>query len=217
MKKLLGWMLVLMLLCGSAALAEDVVLNPDDFTTTITEKAKPDASFNDASFAAGKDTVTRDGNSYTVDDGNIKYTMDMSRLSSVMCLMQDMMASFESYLRFNDPNDVHKFLLDNDIHYTLIDVETNLWVYIYNFEPDSMSQMVGSFTALSDANKQIVASRLASNTSIVKAGNYDWVQYSKGYVTIYNGQYVVAQIDGGDDVAGDFADTLNFISSLTLQ
>lgn len=218
MKKLISCVLALVLLCCSASVAETLDIQPEDFTVDLSVSRLSGLKLTDTSFAAGADTVVRVDDEYTVDDGQMKYIMDMGGHPSVLCFTQDLMSSFEAYLRLGEPSLFCEYLVSEGIHYYFTDLETGMEVCVYNHEEDKMSKLAGNFSTLTDANQALLAGMIVSSPVIKTAGETDWIQLEdRGFLTIFNGQYVVVEIGGTGDAEGDAEDTLDLLSSLNLM
>ena len=241
MKKILVLAVAMMMLLCSAALAEEeLTINPEDVTVNVDksldapleltaidyaakefgkELAAPIELDAAESFAAGKaDSVIRDGSKYIVSNGTMKFTLDMTKYSAILCFTQDKMASFESYLRISDPNGLQGWLVENAVNYYLYDTETKMEAYIYMDDQDALTQMVGNFSVLSDANKQKVASMLSNNAEIKKAGSTSWIKIKDTLMlTIAKDHYVITEFGGSGDPGNDLLDTLDILSYLTIE
>ena len=221
MKKWLIAIVILMLCCASAY-AETLEVNPEDVTLDLSAAHHADVELADqAAFAnAGADTVVRDGTNYIVDTGALKLKLNMARYPSVLCFTQDKYASFEAYLAV-DPaklDELLNWLITDKINFFLLDLETNMEVYIYTHEADNASLMIGNLSTLSDDNMNVVTSRIFPGATALQAGSTRWIQASdSAMLTIVNNQYVVVEFGGSGDPAGDLQDTLAIVSNLTIE
>lgn len=221
MKKWLAAIIVLMLCCISAY-AETLDLNPEDLTLDLSVTHQIDLKLADqSSFAnSGADTVVREGTNYIVNNGSLKMTLDMAKYPSILCFTQDKYASFEAYLAI-DPSMIDEMiaqLIEDQINFYLIDLETSMQVFIYTHEADNVSTMVGNLSTLSDENVQVVINRIFPGTEVLQAGSSRWLKASDtGMLTIAGDQYVVVEFGGSGDPAGDLQDTLGILANLTVE
>ena len=217
MKRIVALLLVFLMLAGSGVLAETLDVTANDFTADVTKNVSiPLELADDASFSVGvADKVDRKGDTYIVRRGDdLTVSLDMSQFSTVLCFTQDLYASFEAYLRTSDPYGLQQELINNGVFFYLADIETGMMVLAYQSEMDSMSSMVGNFSSLSAANQALIASFVASDTSVVKSGDYSWVSVGDSHLlTIFNSQYIIVEI-AGTDPSADMEDTLSILSHI---
>ena len=217
MKRIVALLLVVLMLASSGVLAETSDVTAGDFTADVTKNVSiPLDLADEASFSVGKaDKVDRKGDTYIVRRGDdLTISLDMSLFSTILCFTQDLYASFEAYLRTSDPHGLQQELIDNKIFFYLADIETGMMVLAYQSEKDSMSSMVDDFSSLSASNKALIASLVASDTSVVQAGDYSWVSIGDSHLlTIFNSQYIIVEIAGSDPSA-DMEDTLSILSHI---
>ena len=221
MKKLLLLAAALVLCCASA-FAETLELNPEDVALDLSAHHSIEIELaDDSAFAQdGADTVTREGTSYIVDNGSLKMALDMGKYPAILCFTQDKYASFEAFLSIN-PEAVDSLLaqlIEQKINYYLIDLETGMNVYIYARESDNVSTMVANLNTLSEANVQVLTSRVFPGAAAVQAGANRWLQVSDtAMLTIANSQYVIVEFGGSGDAAGDLQDTIDIVSQMTIE
>ena len=217
MKRIVALLLAVLMLASSGALAETLDVTAGDFTPDVTKSVRiPLDLADDASFSAAvADKVERKGDTYIVRRGDdLTISLDMSQFSTVLCFTQDLYASFEAYLRTSDPHGFQQELINNGVFFCLADIETEMMVLAYQSEMDSMSSMVVDFSSLSASNQALIASFVASDTSVVQAGDYSWVTIGDSHLlTIFNSQYIIVEI-AGTDPSADMEDTLSILSHI---
>lgn len=219
MKKLVVMALALLLICAAAA-AETLDVKPEDFTLDLSQRHELQVDILDEdSFADGGFSVAREGSKYIVNDGDTKYTLDLAENPTFLCFTQDMMASFEAYLRISDPNGLQNMLVSEGVSYFLVDSETNMQVYIYPREGDHLSSFTGDLSKMTKQNQELIASMMGVDASALKtAGDTTWVIGNESLMlTIFNNKYIIVEFGGTGDPAGDLEDTLNLMSYLDLE
>ena len=219
MKKLMVLAVALLMIC-SVALAETPEISQEDFTLDLNQKHMVSLDLIDESaMSIGEaDSVIRDGNKYIVNNGTIEYRLDLEKFPTLLCFTQNKMASFEAYLRVGDPESLLEYLIDEEINFYLVDMETKMQVYIYPHEGDKLSAFTGDLSQLDPQNQELIASMMASNPVIKKAGDVTWIVANEAMMlTIFKNQYICVEFGGSGDPEGDLADTLDLLADLNLE
>ena len=219
MKKLLI-IVIAMTLCCVFAFAEMPELNPEDVKLDLSEKHSIGAELENRITKAKvcKDTVSREGTSYIVDTGSLKMKLDMARFPWFFTFTQDKFASSEAYLTFSSVMDsVLSYLIEQDIHFYLMEMETGLEIDI-STQSDGLSAGIGDLNTLSEKDMKALISRYFPGATVHEAGENRWLQVNNGaIITIANSQYVVVKFGGSDDPAADLQDTLDVVSQMTIE
>ena len=219
MKKCIALAVVMTLLC-SCALAETLDISGKESTLNMNQSRAIQVELtDDAAFAAkNMDAVEREGDIYSVHAGNVTYHLDVGPFPTFLCFTQDLYASFDAYLRHGSPKELQKMLIDEDIHFFLYDLETELTIYIYSDEADELSALAEDFSSLSPANQELIASILCTDPVLKQAGNTTWILGNDHLMaTIVGGEYVIVEFGGSDDPAADLEDTLALLSHLQFE
>ena len=220
MKKLISLLLVFCLAAFTcAALAEDVTLTEDNAKVEIAGVGVADLEPSEVeSYALGGYSVTNNNETYTINTGSLTFQVSLGAYPEVYTLTRDYAASFAAFMYF-DYDAVLSFFEENDIHLLLYDAGTDNQTILYTIPGDETASYIGNFTALSAANKAVMAKANSGTETIYTIGNCDWFRISADtLVTIVNGQYVVlcyGTSDGATDA--DFADSCNYLSTLTIK
>ena len=221
MKKFFCLLFVAVMICSaSCVLAEE----PDLSAVEITEKTEiaiPEINLKNSSFARNPkaDKVTNNNSVYTVSAAEASYVLDMTKYPKFLCFTQDREASFASYLMWGDPDGLLNSMIDDGMHFFIVDPETYMRILIYTWKPDQLSQFVGNFSNLSETNQQVVAIRMGAE-SVLKCGDNVWMvhkdQEDGRYVTVFNDHYIVVEYGGSGSVDDDMSDTGALLSGLKL-
>ncbi len=223
MRKLIAALAItVMLLCG-AAFAEEVLDLPEtelDFESL--SQVHFDFSLSDevSSLAARrKDIVTRNGDTYIVQSGSVRYTLDLQQFPYLLCFTQDMSACFDSYVRvMENADEICQLMIDNEVNILLFDTYTFEEVDIIRIDGDSLSAVTGNLAALSETNQRLFANQIARGATLRNAGNSVWVVANDNLlITVVNSQYILVSIGTIDGSAPNLDDTLDILAHLEIR
>ena len=220
MKKLLVFALaVVMLFSCMSASALNLDELPEDYKLELDLPEIYIPELEQDSFGNAKDIVSRDGDVYTVNSGAIKYKLDLSKYPAMLCFTQDKRVSFEAYLQSKNANEMQKSMVDNNISFELLDLETALAIVIYSKDENLLTAMLEDFSTLDSTTQQAVASRIATGSKIRQTGKTAWIDVGKALVTIFNSRFVIVEYTNikGKTSDDDLADTLDILSNLKLS
>ena len=212
--------LIVLCLCIGFSYAEGLSLTEIGFSSDLTPVPKSDIQLSDATSydAEGMDTVNVDNEIYTVVGSDATYVLDLSQFPSFVTFTQDLYASFRAYLCMEHPYEFQKYLIDNQIHFLILDAETNMQVYIYLRGMDDLSSFVNDLALLSESDQKIVASMIASDSSVEVLGNQPWIQVSDSMlITFFNGYIIGVEFGGSGDMEADLQDVKAILSCLELK
>ena len=221
MKKVLSVLFALMILSVCfAASGEEPDLFGIDATIPAEGKELPAIEMAQQSFAPGiQDIVSKNDTKYTVVAPECTYVLDVSSIPSAMILTQDQSVSFDAYICLNNPAEIQKMMVENGLHYVILDIETNLEIDIFSSESDNLSELVGDLNTLSEANRNTVISVNGMDGAKEIGGRY-WLykaNATKGiYFTIYNKVPICAQFNG-ESLEDDMIDTETMLANLILR
>ena len=188
--------LIVLCLCIGFSYAEGLSLTEIGFSSDLTPVPKSDIQLSDATSydAEGMDTVNVDNEIYTVVGSDATYVLDLSQFPSFVTFTQDLYASFRAYLCMEHPYEFQKYLIDNQIHFLIMDAETNMQVYIYLRGLDDLSSFVNDL------------------------GNQPWIQVSDSMlITFFNGYIIGVEFGGSGDMEADLQDVKAILSCLELK
>lgn len=231
MKKMVCMLLAVSLLSAMAvpAFAEELDVTAEDIAVTLEapEEGHGLELKDAASFAAdGADVVTVDGNSYTVDTGDVTFQVELDPSLGFLCLTQDLMASLEQYFMLtDDPEGLMNSLIADDTHLLFLSMYSMMEVDVYTMAPDDFSESVGTLSEQSDVMKEAYAALFApangfDNYELKEIGSNTWIALTPDfYCTFVNGNYVVISVytqDGGEMTEDDVLDLEDLLACFTI-
>ena len=221
MKNVFSVLLALVMLCGCwSALAENQDFSGEDMTIVV-EKMEPlPIEPVENSYAPGMtDIVSKNGNRYTAVAAECTYVLDVSSIPSATILTQDMSVSFEAYLCMNNPWELQNKMIEQGLHFIVLDFETKLEVDFLSANPDKISNMVGDLNTLSEENRNIVVAVNELDGAKEIGGRWwlykmyeDWGYY----YTVYNYYPIVVQFSG-TSMEDDIIDVETLLANLTIR
>lgn len=221
MKKVISVLLALVMMCACwSALAEEVDFTGEDVTIALEEREPLPIEQAEDSYAPGvTDIVSKNGNKYTAVAPECTYVLDVSAIPSATVLTQDMSVSFESYLCLNNPLEIQKMMVEEGLHFVVIDFETKLEVDFLSADSDKISIMVQDMNTLSEANRNIVimANELDGAKEIGgRCWLYKTVENKGYYYTVYNAYPIIVQFSG-TSLEDDIIDVETLLANLTIR
>lgn len=224
MKKLICLILAFAMLCMlGSSLAEELDLDSIEFTAPAELTDLPEKNFKENSFAIdpNADQVVCENNVYTVTTPDLVLVLDLSKNSNLICLTQDYFASLDIYMRLDDPDSLIQYLIDNKIHFEIMDRETGNDMYIYSTDGDQLSTRVGNLSSMSESIQKSIQDKIGAD-DIIKTGDITWLYTASrqglGHLhTIVNGVNIIVQFGGSGDLEGDLEDTVRLLANLTLK
>lgn len=178
-----------------------------DVTVEIPGSVEVPIAFRDieSSAMSTTDTVSINGNTYSVDTAKFHYVLNLDPTMGYFCLTQDMAASLENYWMFDDPDSVQSVLIENGIHLFLMNRTGTSMVEFSEIEGDGFSSKVGTMqgqpTELLNAYTSILSEGLGAPMELVEIGGMPWICVNKiCYLTIINGEYVSVMWEGAAEM-----------------
>ena len=171
MTRVISLILCFFLFC-SVAMAEASNPSGDDFALDLDKPQELKLSRSSPTLSQDDSySVTREDGIFTVNTGNITFKLDLTTFPTFFCLTQDIFASFDAYLLYQNPQSVQQWVIDNGIHFDLIDIETEMEIYIYDTsynssKVNSILMIVDNFSKLDSSTQARVASQICNNPII---------------------------------------------------
>ena len=228
MKKVICVLLTLALLSGMVlyASAEEMPeYDAEDITASLDKDVEFDLKRRDeqAFGINGADTVTVDGNNYSVDTGAVTIDLFLDPSFGYICLTQDMLASVQNYFLYEDPEAIWNMLVEDDCHYLLNSLYSDAIVSVYSYEPDDMSLDIGTLSEQSEIMQQMYTAFLATSLgfedySVVSLDSGVWM-YLGGYMylTFVEGHYIQVIWDGLSEMTeDDLLDMEDLLTEMTI-
>ena len=205
MRKWIGILLTIVMICVTAACpAEGAKNGSGDSTDSV----------------AG-DRVVLDNYIYTVYAPEATYVLDMNHFKSFVCITQDPVISEKDYRmqRIIDPEEQSQIMINDQTHFIIWDIETDLMIVIRNLGRNENSIRTQNTSLLSE--EELSQINAQSNVQAIRIGEQIWLYYPVNnpntLYTIYNGSVISVVFGGSDEPDMDLEDTKALLSDLVLQ
>ncbi len=229
MKKILGVLVagILLFSCCAVFAEGETATSPDlsgfDFSkleegiTQGTIVLQDESSF---AIAPTSDKVTVAGNMVSVQNGGVFMLLTLP--DAYLCFTQDYNASLQTYAMLNDQSlreGLQNHMVQNDIHYYLLDMYTTNESAILSIGPDQASMMIYNMKNLNSSDLNDIGAAFAQGGGVSYGGSYSsstatWLKFTgkvNMYMTIVGGQYIVYQIGNASS-----ADAEGILSALSI-
>ena len=212
MKKLFAILLagILCLSCISA-MAEDLDLSGITPTAALNEskgqidEGKLKEVLPSLATMESKYTVDVTDEAVVVTFNQVQVKLDRIAGTGVLCLTPDFFASISDYSMFSDPTSMYEnVVIGNDLIMYTADLYTNVRGYIYSQGTDSLTQLVGNLSSLSEKNAVSIAKALGfEKENLFSTANNTWLVWNTNAATIAGGEYIrieTANVETNEDL-----------------